>query len=60
MEFTREMLKDQQHLCKILRITHLTKSGQNVDLWTFCDYKGIGKSQQAAKFLKIERTICFF
>ena len=34
--------------------THLTKSGQNEDLWTFCDHdEDIGRSWQVVKFLKI-------
>jgi hypothetical protein len=34
---------------------YLTKSGQNADLWTFCDHdEGISGSRQAAKILKIE------
>jgi hypothetical protein len=38
---------------------YLTKSGQNADLWTFCDLnKGIGWSRQAVEILKIE--IIFF
>jgi hypothetical protein len=37
--------------------TYLTKSRQNVDLWTFCDHdKDISRSQQAAKILKIEKN----
>jgi hypothetical protein len=37
------------------------KSGQNVDLWTFCNHnEGFGGSRWATKFLKIERTIFYF
>jgi hypothetical protein len=40
---------------------HLTKSGQNAYLWTFCDHdEGIGGSRQAAKFLKLKRFFIFY
>jgi hypothetical protein len=40
---------------------YLTKSRQNVDFLTFCDYKkGIGWSQRAAEILKINRKILYY
>ena len=40
---------------------YLTKSGQNVDFWTFCNHdEGINESRKAAKFLKIKRINFYF
>jgi hypothetical protein len=40
---------------------YLTKSGQNVDFWTFCDHnKDIGWSQRIAEILKIEKIYFIF
>jgi hypothetical protein len=40
---------------------YLTKYGQKIDLWIFCDHdKGIGWSQQAIEILKIELFIFLF
>ena len=48
-------------LAFIVKNIYLTKSGQNVDFWTFCDHdKGIKWSRHATEILKIKRIILIF
>jgi hypothetical protein len=56
---------DAECWCWNAKNTHLTKSGQKTDFWTFWLVlagrdEGIRRSRRAAKFLKIEKILLKF